>query len=158
MKGAIDEAVDTALQMFMSMLPESMAPDDKEDFQKDWLLDHYVRHVAEAVERCKKAKWVFEPALPLEHMSDEERHHATELYARVDEAAAAKIDAAVGQEIQKVLSALPSSSSAAKKGQTSQGLVRGQLCQGRGKSLARSTSERLRIVDLFADGYGGVST
>ena len=61
------------------------------------------------------ARWVFKPALALEQVSEKERSRTAELYAQVDETAAAKIEVEVAERVRDVASTLPPSLSAEMK-------------------------------------------
>ena len=111
----IEEEVDTGLQMFLSKLPPSLSADVESNLRQTWLEDQYVTHVAAAVARCTEPRWVFKPALALEQVSEKERSRAANLYAQVDEAAAAKIEVEVATRIQDVTARLPPSLSAEMK-------------------------------------------
>ena len=63
------------------------------------MLKHYVRHVSAVVERFKKVSWRFEPAVPLDQLSDEEKTQAAKLYSNVSEADAENIETLVATDL-----------------------------------------------------------
>ena len=99
MVSEIDEYVDAQLHAFMKSVPLVLEEDSQQQLRRDWLKQHYVKHVATVVERCPKTRWSFKPAVTLEQVSDEMRPLAAQLYSLIDEPSAVKITAFTTSQI-----------------------------------------------------------
>ena len=109
MDPSINQAVDTELQTYMSTMPDTLSEHAQQQLRQGWLKQHYVERVAVVVDRFTNAIWSFQPAVPLDELSDEVRPSAAKLYNSVDKAAAEKIDDMIASEFLAISSTVQES-------------------------------------------------
>ena len=146
MVSEIVAVVDTELQTFLLTMPRSLPDALQRELRNGWLQQHYVKCVATVVERSASTRWSFQPAVPLDLLTPEEKDKAAGMYNLVDEAVANKIDATVICDFQKVVSTLPGSISSQLKDE----LRRNWLVENYVKIVERVLNEHLASAWTFS--------
>ena len=103
--GSVDEEVAAKIAAVVASelenigcgFPAAIQPEIKEWFHRRWLMEHYIRVVAQALQEASGSggpKWTFSPMVNVESLPEGERAAATTMYAN-DVAAAADIETTV---------------------------------------------------------------
>ena len=118
------------LGTFLSNLPLPMSEGIQTSLKKSWIQQYYVKYVAESVERCARASWVFLPEISVEGLPECKRAAARSAYASVDADAETEIAVTVDNENSAVIALVPSSTDATAKAEIRMGVACGELCDG----------------------------
>ena len=99
----IKAMVDSEFQkQVLATLPSGTSAQAQKSLQMTWLHENYVDIVDDVIKeiaRNEDATWLFTPEIPVDMLPEDKREAAKQMYARVDNAAAAEIEATVEKQI-----------------------------------------------------------